>query len=336
MKNDNQTDEFVNTSMEQPTDPETTPCDSHTEDDSLSEEELLRLFHELLASHDGQQEERSKGEENTGRDEDEEDEKEDDDEDLETDEDEDEEDDEDDDKDEGSDEDEEDTASDCSGKMVPLGKRVLLRRSFKSNEAYCQAVAKSIRACLASKYRNVELHTLRDGSLLFTFDVWIRNTDVSGYILIEQHICNYRIQLLIDGPMRDGRATLMDYFMTHRNYWLRYGKMIIDHDDNDRSIEHSVCFYDAFAQAAFERYLSSMISTFRNYQEDLDQIANQSLSADQKKQLRTCLLDIAVSLPARVRSGNEERYQRVLEALGGRPSSRMKKLAVFLVDHTKE
>ena len=323
---------LVNASMEQTdtAEPENVSSAAPAEQESsMTTEELLRICQELLATRD-EQEESSQDEEDADSVDEEEDEEEEEEEDKDDEEEEENEDEAED------DDDEDDPRSDCSGKMVPLGKRVLLRRSFKSNEAYCQAVAKSIRACLASKYRNVELHTLRDGSLLFTFDVCIRSTDVSGYVLIEQNICNYRIQLLINGPMRDGRATLMDHFMAYHNYWLRYGKMIIDHNDNERSIEHSICFYDAFAQASFERYLLSMISTFRNYQEELDQIANHSLSADQKKQLRASLLDIADSLPSRVRSGREERYQRVLEALGGHPSSRMKKLAAFLVDHTKE
>lgn len=254
----------------------------------------------------------------------------------------DEEDDEDDDEDDDDDcpeEDEDDLTSDtgilCDGKCLPLGKRIYLRQNYSSTRAYFKAVCGSVGRLLSKHKISYDCRRLSDGTRVFLFDTEVRNTCFTGHILIDPDICDIRLEYILDAPMRTGRTALVDYFLTERCYRLRYGKLTMDHADNERKFEVSFCFYGAFAEETFERYYMALNFTVHTYCRDFEDLSNgRHLSAESKRLVRTLLQDLAENLPATPKDSAKELYSTVVQALGSEPRGSLKRMLIYLVNRT--
>ena len=328
-------------------------CDSQNHDAPESREEtvltpeelekLLRLCREMAApSQDEDEEEEDSLGDNpgTGSTEDEdaaedpdEDEDDDDEEDLDEDnEDQDEEEDED---------DEDDLPNDpgilCNGKRLPLGKRIYLRQNYNSTKAYFKAVCGSVGRLLSKHSLSYDCRTLSDGTRVFLFDAEMRGISFTGHVLIDPEICDLRLEYILDVPMRKGRTALVDYFLTERCCRLRYGKVSMDHADNERKFEVSFCFYGAFAEETFERYYMALNFTVHAYCRDFEDLSSgRHLSAENRRLVRTLLQDLAENLPAVPKNSTKELYDTVVQALGSEPRGTLKRLLVYLVNRTAD
>ena len=245
--------------------------------------------------------------------------------------------------DEDDDEDEEDEAEEdglpddpgilCSGRRLPLGKRIYLRQNYNSTKAYFKAVCSSVERLLSKHHVSYDLRTLSDGTKLFYFDADIRGVSFTGHILIDPEICDIRIEYILDASMHAGRTALVDHFLTERCFRLRYGKLTMDHSDNERKFEVSFCFYGAYAEEIFERYYAALNSTLYVYGRDFEDLScGRRLSTDSKHLVRTILRDLAENLPASPKDSAKELYDKVVQALGSEPRGTLKRLLVYLVN----
>lgn len=247
--------------------------------------------------------------------------------------------DEDEDEDEEQDEDEEDKdedeEEDDKEGEAPLGRRVILRSEYKSNAAYCEAVVKSIKKLLAKNGIHAVPHAIRDGVKVFAFDRSTRGVDVDCHVLIEYSICNIRIEYRFNAENRPGRGPLIDYFCQDRSFPLRYGKIIYDHNDGERKIEHSFPFYSSFAEQNFARIWDALESTLKVYATEYDSVAaGKKLDSDQRKLASKLIGQLSLCLPKKkLRPENEETFERAKEALGGNLSSRNERLLKYIVEH---
>lgn len=177
-------------------------------------------------------------------------------------------------------------------------------------------------------------HTVRDNVMVFAFDRTSRGIDVDCYILCEYERCNFRIEFKFNVDNQPGRTPLIDYFCQEKNFPLRYGSIIMDHNDDEKKLEYSSCFFGAFSEEAFARYWEALDTTMKVYAKDFVSIAgDKKLSSDQRKVARQMINDLAANLPARIKTENEETFNRIATALGGNLSARDKKLLNYLVEH---
>ena len=223
----------------------------------------------------------------------------------------------------------------CNGKHLPLGKRIYLRQNYNSTKAYFRAVCSSVERLLSKHNLSYDRRTLSDGTKLFYFDANVRGISFTGHVLIDPEICDIRLEYILDAPMRTGRTALVDYFLTERCYRLRYGKLTMDHSDNERKFEVSFCFYGAYAEEIFERYYAALNSTLYVYGRDFEDLSSgRRLSSESKHLVRTILRDLAENLPAAPKDSTKELYGTVVQALGGEPKGALKRLLVYLVNRT--
>lgn len=219
---------------------------------------------------------------------------------------------------------------------VPTGKRVILRRDFKSDGAYCDAVVKSMQAVLRKNGIRAVLRDVCPGVKVFAFDKTTRGVDIDCRVLCEYERFNYRIEFKFNVSNQPGRTPLIDYFCQDKNFPLRYGALIMDHRDNEKKLEYSSCFRGAFSEEAFVHYYDLLCSTLTVYAREYAKIAGEKkLEPDQRKLVKSMLHDLAICLPARVKPENEERLTRVVEVLGGHMSASQKKLLNYIVEHIK-
>ena len=219
-----------------------------------------------------------------------------------------------------------------NGKRLPLGKRIYLRQNYNSAKAYFRAVCSSVE-CLLSKHNlSYDHRTLSDGTRFFLFDTNVRGISFTGHILIDPAIFDIRIEYILDAPMRTGRTALVDHFLTERCFRLRYGKLAMDHSDNERKFEISFCFCGAYAEEIFEQYYTALnyaLYTGRDF-EDLS--SGRRLSTESKRLICTILRDLAENLPAAPKDDARDLYDKAVQALGGEPQGPLKRLLVYLVN----
>ena len=284
-------------------------------------DELRKSLLELLASRAG---EISRDEELAGDDEDFDEDDEDYDEEFDED---------DEDYDEEFDEDEECPAH--SSSKVPVGKRVILRSDYKSNKAYCDAVVKSMQAVLRKHRVHIDTpRSLRDGIKVFSCDRTTRGVDIDFHLLVEYEICNFRMDFVFNIDNLPGRTPIIDYFCQESSFRLRYGVICMDHNDGEKKIEYSSCFYGAFSEEVFERYFDALESTVKVYCKDYEGVASgKKLDSDQRRIVRNMLSELSMNLPARVKPENEEKFNLVAEALGSNLSSKNKRLLNYIIEH---
>lgn len=223
--------------------------------------------------------------------------------------------------------------SDSSFGDAPVGKGVILRSSFKSNSAYCDAVVRSMLRLAQKKGLHPIPHTIREGVKLFSFDKTAHGIDVDGHILCEYKLCNFRIEFRINAENLPGRTPLIDYFCQDKNFPLRYGSVIMDHSDGEKKIEYSSCFYGAFSEEAFLRYWDALDATLSVYLQDFTRIASKKLNPEQRQLVRRMIGELSVNLSSRVKPENQVVFDRASEALGGSLSPRSQKLLNYLVEH---
>lgn len=220
-----------------------------------------------------------------------------------------------------------------NGKRLPLGKRIYLRQNYNSAKAYFRAVCSSVE-CLLSKHNlSYDRRTLSDGTRFFLFDTNVRGISFTGHILIDPEICDIRIEYILDAPMRTGRTALVDHFLTERCFRLRYGKLAMDHSDNERKFEISFCFCGAYAEEIFERYYTALNYALYTYGRDFEDLSSgRRLSTESKRLIRTILRDLAENLPAAPKDDARDLYNKAVQALGGEPKGTLKRLLVYLVN----
>ena len=223
----------------------------------------------------------------------------------------------------------------CNGKHMPLGKRIYLRQNYKSSKSYFKAVCGSVERLLSKHNVSYDRRTLSDGTKLLYFGANARGISFTGYVLLDPEICDIRIEYILDASMRKGRTALVDYFLTERCYRLRYGKLTMDHSDNERKFEVSFCFYGAYAEEIFERYYAALNSTLYVYGRDFENLSSgRRLSTESKHLIRTILQDLAENLPAAPKDSAKALYGKMVQALGGEPKGTLKRLLVYLVNRT--
>lgn len=254
----------------------------------------------------------------------------------------DEDDDGDEDDDDRDDEEEDDKYEDVSvpplreGIKAPVGKRVILRSDYKSNASYCEAVVKSMRDVLHKNGIRTDVHNLRPGVKVFAFDKTTHGVNIDCHILCEFDRCNYRIEFKFNVDNQPGRTPLIDYFCQSKNFPLRYGSLIMDHDDGEKKLEYSSCFRGAFSEETFATYFDLLSSTLKVYAADYAKIAGEKkLDADQRKVVKSMLGDLCSCLPARVKPENEEMLAKVVEVLGGHLNPSQNKLLNYIVERAK-
>lgn len=247
------------------------------------------------------------------------------------DEDEDDEDEDDEDEDEDGEEDEDKALGDPSGS---IGQRVLLRREFRTNRAYCIAVVKSIQGVLRKMGVHMAFsHTLRSASII-QFEQTVRGVNLVGRVVVEHELCNIHIQFKFYVDNRDGRTPLIDHFCQERNFLLRYGSFTMDHQDGEKKLEYSTCFYGAFAEETFQRYWFALNSTLHVYADDLAQLAGgKKLTTEQRKLVRTTIGELTHCLPSRIKPEYEAAVTAAAAALGGNLNPQCMKLLNFIAEH---
>lgn len=250
-------------------------------------------------------------------------------------------------EDDEDDEDDEDSEEDEDGEedgdpffrpdiKVPIGQRVILRRDFRSNKAYCDTVVKYIQTTLRKQGIPVMARPIREDVKVFSFDRSNHGVDIDCHILCEYSICNIRIEFRLNVDNLPGRTPLIDFYCQEKNFPLRYGCVIMDHSDGEKKIEYSFSFLGAFSEEAFLRYWTALDTTLKVFAKDFATIASgKSLDREQRQIVRKLLNDLAANLPSRVKPENEEAYNRVVAAFGGTLSPKMKKLANYIVEHVK-
>lgn len=243
----------------------------------------------------------------------------------------------DDEEDDSEDEDEETSSTQHrKGSSAPVGKRVIQRSDYKSNVAYCEAVVKSMHAVLHKLGIHTEIRNIRPNVKAFAFDKTTRGVDIDCHILCEYDRCNYRIEFKFNVDNQPGRTPIIDYFCQDKNFPLRYGCLIMDHQDGEKKLEYSSCFYGAFSEEAFATYFDLLGSTLKVYAADYAKIAGEKkLDTDQRKVVKSMLGDLCTCLPARVKPENEEKLTAVTETLGGHLKPSQKKLLNYIVEHIK-
>ena len=221
----------------------------------------------------------------------------------------------------------------CNGKRLPLGKRIYLRQNYTSTKAYFRAVCSSVERLLSRHSIALDRRTLSDSTRLFHFDVNVRGVSFTGHVLIDPAICDIRIEYIMDATMRSGRSALVDHFLTERCFRLRYGKLAMDHSDNERKFEVSFCFYGAFAEETFERYYAALNSTLYVYGRDFEELSSgRRLSIESRHLVRAILRDLAGNLPASPKDNARDLYDKAVQALGSEPKGTLKHLLVYLVN----
>jgi len=222
----------------------------------------------------------------------------------------------------------------ASPEKVPVGKRVILRNDYKNNKAYCDAVVKSMQSVLRMHGIRESARDIRENVKVFAFDRSTRGIDIDCHILIEYERCNFRIEFKFNVDNQPGRTPLIDYFCQEKNFPLRYGSIIMDHNDDEKKFEYSSCFHGAFSEEAFARYWDALDSTLKIYAKEFASIASdKKLDSDQRKIARQMIRDLSTNLPARVKPEHEDVFNRAVEALGGNLSAKEKKLLNYLVQN---
>ena len=205
------------------------------EDDSDRSESLGSLLELLARMRDCSPGVREKDDD----DEDDDEEDNDDDDDEEEDNDDDDEEDNDDGDDDDDNDDDDDEVSGVAKDAV--GKRVILRSTFKSDKAYCEAVIKSMQAVLHKHGKRANVHSLREGIKVMTFDNSVHGVDIDCRIAIESvQFFNYRIEFKFNVDNRPGRTPLIDWFCQDKNFPLRYGAL---HYGSHRQREENRVFF---------------------------------------------------------------------------------------------
>ena len=245
-------------------------------------------------------------------------------------------DDDDDDYDDDDDDDDDKKPAGSSAKKAPVGKRVILRSDYKSNDAYCDAVVKSMKAVLRKNHIKETPHDLAPGVKLFVFDKTTHGVDVDCRILCEYERNNYRIEFKFNVKNRPGRVPLIDHFCQSKNFPLRYGSIIMDHDDGEKKIEYSSCFLGSFSEEAFEHYWDLLNHTLLVYAQEFAGVAeDKKLSSENRQLVRQLINELAENLPSRIKPENEALFNGMAQALGDHLSQTQKKLLNYLIVHSK-
>ena len=245
-------------------------------------------------------------------------------------------------KSDDEDDDDEDDDDSCdrrhagdSVKKVPVGKRVLLRSDYKSERAYCSAVFKSMRAVLRKNNITAMQYDLAPGVKLLTFDRSTKGVDVDCHIVCEYKRNNYRIEFRLNIENRRGRTPLIDYFCQSKNFSLCYGCLIMDHKDGEKKIEYSSSFLGSFSEEAFEHYYELLSNTLFVYVSEFEYIAeHKKLNSGYRMLARRLIYELTENFPSCVKPENQELFNSMAEALGGKLSYNQEKLLNYLIEHS--
>ncbi|MBR5095048.1 MAG: hypothetical protein IK095_08140, partial [Oscillospiraceae bacterium] len=174
---------------------------------------------------------------------------------------------------------------------------VILEADFRSRRRYANAAIKMIQRFLRSQSIYAQPREIRPGVNVFTFERRFNGEDVDVHILIEESILNMRIEYILPFTIRRGRGPFIDYMMMAKDFPLRYGKIIRDHNDDEQKLEHSFNFMGAFSYQGFARYWDALHSTMRVYFAEMQQYTTQKLTKEQRKTIRTMIRDLESALP---------------------------------------
>ena len=113
---------------------------------------------------------------------------------------------------------------------------------------------------------------------------------------------------------------------------LRYGGLTMNHEDGEKKLEYSSCFYGAFSEEAFDRYWQALYATLHAYSDDYWAVAcGKKLDAEQRKQIHTMLGELAANLSGQVKPEQQATYDHVLTILGNDLPPKYRKLLAYLV-----
>ena len=255
-------------------------------------ERQMEILTSRLAGHgaDAEDDEDDEDDDTEWSDDDDEDDEED-----EDDEDEEEDDDEDDDEDDEDDEDEDDEEE--KPRRKPRDLSVVLERDFRSRRQYVSCVRRAIEDQLHKLGVSMFSHQVKEGVYVFMGERSFGGDDVRVNVLLEEKNCNIRIEYILPYELRRGRGPYIDYEMMERDFPLKYGKLIRDHDDDEMKLEHSFCFDGAFTQESFAHYWMLMGATMRAYYTDLRRCAGKKLTEKQVETIRKMIAELKSALP---------------------------------------
>ena len=213
------------------------------------------------------------------------------------------------------------------------GRRLLVQSEFDNNREYSQAVSGYMQDLLRQRNLHPVSIMLDDDRELISYTTKLYGVKAMTNILVKHERCSYDIITnLVDTP-RKGRTALIDHYCNKVNQTAQFSTLLFDYDMQSCAIRYSTCFYGAFSEEVFSKYLDANNEQVSMITGEYNEIATaKKLSPEQRRLSRRLIFDLTANLPSQVKPENREIFKLINDYAGVPLNTRQKKLLNYFLE----